>query len=103
MPVMPTESPERPPTYRVDVQQALDTLDHVEMVALADMFERWALTEETITGEHRTMLIEMASDYEAIANFCGQDWRASDPPHDQDIIAFVAASEARARGLYPRR
>ena len=57
-----TERPPRPVTYGVDIDHAMATLGYREMVALAGMFERWALTEEKIDGERRTQLIEMSAD-----------------------------------------
>ena len=48
----------RPITHVVDIDRAMATLDFVEMVALSEMFERWALTEEDVDPERRTRLME---------------------------------------------
>jgi hypothetical protein len=84
----------------VDPLRALETLDYVEMLALAEMYERWALTEENVSGEQRTKLIQWSSDYEQIAEFIGPGWRASNPESPPGLIAFLAKQEASARGLY---
>jgi hypothetical protein len=91
---------EPPHTYHVDVQHAINTLDYVEMVALSEMFERWALTSENLDGSYRTRLIQGSVDYEAIADACGLGWRALDPGDPIGLIPFIAAIEARAVGLY---
>ncbi|HEY5711990.1 MAG TPA: hypothetical protein VIT38_08850 [Allosphingosinicella sp.] len=91
---------EAPHTYHVDVQHAINTLDYVEMVALSEMYERWALTSETLDGSYRTKLIQWSVDYEAIADACGLGWRALEPDDPIGLIPFIAAIEARAVGLY---
>jgi hypothetical protein len=87
----------RPVTHRANVDRAMATLDHIEMVALSNMFERWAPTEERITPDHRTMLIELCADYGRIAEFCGEGWMAPEPENPPDAIAFMARAEARAQ------
>ena len=96
------DSSSKPPpeTHVVDVDHAMKTLDHVEMVALAEMYERWIVTEDKIRDDQRTKLVQWASDYERIAAFCGESWKASEPEDPPGVIAFLAQSEARARGLY---
>ena len=89
----------KPETHIIDVDCAMATLDHIEMVALMEMYERWAFTEPNITPEQRTMLIQWSADYEAIARHSGRDWVASNPESPVDAIAFVARKEVRARGL----
>lgn len=93
------EKPQRPYTHVVDIDQALETLDHAEMVALSEMFERWALTEHTIDSERRTQLIQWAADYERIAEYCGPDWAATDPREPPSLLPFVARRELRAGRL----
>ncbi len=90
-----TERPPGPVTYGVDVDHAMATLGYREMLALAGMFERWALTEENVDGDQRTRLIEWSCDYEAIAAWAG--WRATDPPEPESLVAFVARKELEAR------
>lgn len=82
--------------HSVNLDHALLTLDYDEIIALAQMYERWALTGDGITPEERTKLIQWSSDYERIAAFAGPGWSA--PKHDpSDPIVFVARSEFRAK------
>jgi hypothetical protein len=100
MMVRPNISPaNKPDTYAVDVDQALETLDYQEMVALSEMFERWALTETKIDSERRTQLIQWSADYERIAEFCGSAWTATEPEEPPSAMPFIARIELRARGL----
>ena len=92
-----TDTEDRPITYVVDVARALASLDHDEMMALAAMFERWALTETDIDSELRTKLIQWSSDYAAIAAFAGVGWKAGDPSGSPSLLAFVARRELRSR------
>ena len=80
-------------THHVNVQQALETLDHDEMMALSRMFQRWALEEVRLDGEQRTKLMQWSSDYERIAESAGPNWRASDPGAEPDAMAFTARLE----------
>jgi hypothetical protein len=82
-------------THCVNVEQAMETLDHAEMIALAVMFERWALTEEKISADRRTQLIQWSADYEAIADHVGPGWQASNPAPDMDVMRFIARMELK--------
>lgn len=82
-------------TTAVNAKRAMRTLDYAEMLALAGMYERWALSEETIAPDQRTKLIVWSADYERIAAHVGEGWTASDPQPD-DPAAFVARQELRA-------
>ena len=93
-----TERPPRPVTYGVDIDHAMATLGHREMLALAGMFERWALTEEKFDGDQRTRLIEMSADMEAVAAWVGPQWRATDPAKPESLLAFIARKELEALG-----
>ena len=91
-------------TNRVDVGRAMETLDHAEMDALANMYTRWALTEPALDGDQRTKLIELSSDYEHIAAYAGRCWRATRPEFPPDAIAFVARLELKdAQNAAPSR
>jgi hypothetical protein len=83
-----------PPPYTaiVDPLGASSVLDYRAMVALAGMFERWALTEVNITPERRTRVLQMCVDYEAIAAWCGPAWVAPDPD-PRDPLSFLAQIE----------
>ena len=56
------------------------------------MFERWALTEERLDPDSRTRMIQSAADYEAIAEFAGPDWKASDTG-PRSLLQFLADKE----------
>ena len=87
---------DRPVTYSVDIDNTLDSLDYREMLALAAMFDRWAMNEERIDAEQRTKLIRWSSDYEAIAAYAGPDWVARNPEDPPDALVFMARSELKA-------
>ena len=57
----------QPITYMVDIDFALEELDHADMVALSHMFQRWAIDEENIEPENRTELIQWSADLERLA------------------------------------
>jgi hypothetical protein len=90
--------PEPPTTYRVDPGSASDELDYVDMVALSDMFCRWAINEDPdkITPERRTWPIELSADYERIAEWVGPDWRAANPSDESSIMKFLEVQERNA-------
>lgn len=92
-----------PNTHIIDPERAMRTLDHAEMIALSEMYARWAFNETNLDGDQRTKLIQWSADYEQIAAFCGQGWKASAPETPPDPVAFVARIEAKERGLYAQR
>lgn len=91
-----------PVTEVVNVEQAMRTLGHVEMTALAALYERWALTEERIDPDRRTRVILMSADYEAIAKHAGPGWVATEPDYPDGIIAFIAKRAAGKPARGPR-
>ncbi len=98
-----SDAPEdKPVTYTVDVEQAVATLDHLEMVAVCRMYQRWALSEDRLSPDDRTRLIKLSSDYEAIADYAGPDWVATDPGGSTDAIKFIARLELKAVGATVR-
>jgi len=58
-----------PATYRVNAKFAADELDYADMVALAETFVRWAIEEQEVAPDRRTMLIELGVDYEHLAEW----------------------------------
>lgn len=82
-------------TFRVDARRAMDTLSYAEMDALANMFTRWALTEQALGLDQRTKLIELSSDYEQIAAYCGDAWTATSPEDPPDALVFTARIEIK--------
>lgn len=88
-----------PPTMRsIDAAQALATLDHPEMLVLAQMFERWAVTEPKIDRDRRAELLRWAADYAALADWAGPQWIAAAPDPKPDAIKFMAQQELQFRG-----
>lgn len=91
-----------PATHLIDARRAMETLDHAQMNALAGAYERWALTEVNISPENRTMLIQLSSDYERVAEHCGPAWTAPNPEYPSDVVAYVARLElGHSRGRKP--
>ena len=64
-----------PFTHAVDPEWATRALDYEEMRALANLFEEWAFHEFNIDADQRTLLIQLSSDYEAMADACGSEWQ----------------------------
>lgn len=82
-----------PDTQRIDARRAMETLDYAEMGALSKMYARWALDEPRLDSDQRTLLVELSSDYEYVATYCGAFWKASKPEYPPDAIAFAARLE----------
>jgi len=85
-----------PVTHHVSVDDAVATLSREDMVALTDMFCRWALTEGDMSPENRTRLMQMSADYEQIAAFVGPGWQPRDDGCS-DAMSFVADLERAAQ------
>jgi hypothetical protein len=60
------------------------------MTALAELYEEWALTEERISPEQRTRLIQLSSDYERIAESVGAEWAPELTGGRVDAVQFIA-------------
>lgn len=87
-----------PQTHRVNAKMARETLDYAEMLHLARMFERWAFNESSLTPDQATNCLLTAVDYEAIATWCGPNWKSSDPLKPVSLLPFIAAAEAKWTG-----
>jgi hypothetical protein len=83
----------RPATYRVAIEWACEELDYADMIALSGLFRRWAVHVEGISPEHRTRLIQYSADYERIAAWVGNRWRASNPSDRPPVTKFIATIE----------
>ena len=81
-----------PRTHHVAVDQAACTLSYEDMLSLANMLHRWALTEDRISPDHRTRLMLLSADYERIAEFVGPGWQAIEGTAC-DAMAFLAQQE----------
>lgn len=79
-----------PFTHVVDVRQAMESLDYCEMVSLAEIFGQWAFNEEGLDDDRRTQLVQWSADYERIAVFVGERWRATASDDPVSLIQFVA-------------
>ncbi len=79
-----------PRTHRVDILYAQTILDFADMVALSELFQRWAFEELDLDPNYRTALIQWASDYEAVAAFSGPSWIASGDHAADDPMRIVA-------------
>jgi len=65
-------------------------LEYREMRALAEMFTRWAMTEDIIE-EQRARLLRSGSGFAQLAEFCGPDWEPRNRDEQQlDLLRFIA-------------
>ena len=82
-----------PRMHHVDPTHATRDLDYADMVALSEMFRRWAIHESDLTPENNTYLILLSADYERLAEWVGPNWRASDPAGWPTLLKFMATVE----------
>ena len=76
------------------------TLDYADMVALSQCFEVWAFDEPDFDGVQRTSLIMLCSDYEALADFCGPEWKAAiSMPDDMMVTIARRVRRHQRRGI----
>lgn len=85
-----TKSAEPIATYVTDPVQAMEQFDYADMMALAALYQSWALEEELLDGDQRTALIQWSADFERIADYAGPDWKASAPPYPETAEMFLA-------------
>jgi hypothetical protein len=65
-------------------------LEYREMLALAEMFIRWADTED-VTEEQRARLLRSGREFAQLAAFCGPDWEPRNRDEQQpDLLRFIA-------------
>jgi hypothetical protein len=86
---------EPPITHQADPEAIGNELDYGDMIALSGMFRRWALYEEGFSPEGRTRLMLWSADFERIAAWVGDGWRATDPP-ERPLLKFLATLERDA-------
>ena len=65
-------------------------LDYDEMLALAGLCRQWAIGRNRFNPEQRTELIAMSADFEELAQWAGEGWRASDPSDENSVLRFLA-------------
>jgi len=77
-------------THGSDARSLCEELDYVDMLALSGLFRQWALYEKRFTPEQRTALIAWSADLEELAQWAGEEWRASEPSLELPVLAFLA-------------
>ena len=65
-------------------------LDYTEMLALSGLFRQWAIDKNKFKPAQRTELIAMSADFEELAQWAGEGWRASDPSNEASVFRFLA-------------
>lgn len=65
-------------------------LDYDEMLALAGLCRQWAIGKNKFKPEQRTQLIALSADFEELAQWAGEGWRASDPSNEASMLRFFA-------------
>jgi hypothetical protein len=92
--------PQLPPsaTHIIEPEIAADRYDHLEMVALARFYDRWARLSERLSPESRSELLLWSADLERIAAWVGPHWRAPNAPFPITAGKFFAKMEIAARG-----
>ena len=83
-----------PITYEARPEAIREELDYEDMIALSGMFRRWALYEQ-FSPENRTGLMLWSADFERIAAWVDEGWRATDPP-ERPLLRFLATLERNA-------
>jgi hypothetical protein len=73
-----------------NAERLSDEFDYEDMVALSGLFRLWALYSPALSSEYRTELIGYSADYEALASWAGEGWRASDPSGTMPVSMHLA-------------
>lgn len=82
---------DRPPPKLHECDPSLcEELDYEDMIALSGLFRQWALYESKFSPEQRNRLMACSADLEHLAQWVGEGWRASDPPPEMPMLAFLA-------------
>ena len=82
-----------PLTYGGSADYLAAELDYNEMLTLAGLFRQWAIGKNTFGPEQRTKLITLSADFEELAQWAGERWRASDPSNEASLLRFFARWE----------
>jgi hypothetical protein len=77
-------------THGGDAERLSAEFDYEDMVALSGLFRLWALYSTKFSPEQRTELIGYSADCEALAEWAGKDWRASDPSGAMPVFTLLA-------------
>jgi hypothetical protein len=73
-----------------DADRLSAEFDYEDMVALSGLFRLWALYGLQLSPEQRTELIGYSADYEALAHWAGEGWRAADPTGAMPVFTLLA-------------
>ena len=73
-----------------DAERLTDEFDYDDMVALSGLFRLWALYSVKLSPEDRTELIGYSADFEALAHWAGEGWRAADPSGAMPVFTLLA-------------
>jgi hypothetical protein len=74
-------------------------LDYQEMIALSGLFRLSALYDPHWRPEQRTELIGFSADFEQLAEWVGEGWRASDPSGSAPICMSLLRRARRRRSV----
>jgi hypothetical protein len=77
-------------THGGDAERLSAEFDFEEMVALSGHFRLWALYGLQLSPEQRTKVIGYSADFEALAHWAGEGWRATDPTGAMPMFTFLA-------------
>jgi hypothetical protein len=91
--------PKREPpllTHGGNADRLYAEFDYEDMIALSGIFRVWALYDPKLSPEQRTELIGYSADFEALAQWAGEGWRASDPSGAMPVFTLLAR-RARSR------
>lgn len=73
----------------IELADSYVTLEHHEMVKLAEMFAYWAATDD-VTDDQRARLLERAAYFARLANFVGPGWIPLSGKYPLDVLKFLA-------------
>jgi len=79
-----------------DAERLSAEFDYADMIALSGLFRLWALYSPKLSPEQRTELIGYSADFEALAQWAGEGWRAADPSCEMPAHKILAR-RARSR------
>ena len=89
-PIQPMRRDPPPLTHGGNADYLAAELDYDEMLALAGLFRQWAISQNTFKPEQRTQLIALSADFEELAQWAGEGWRAFDPSNEMSMLRFLA-------------
>jgi hypothetical protein len=94
--------PKRDPpllTHGGDAERLSAEFDYEELIALSGLFRLWALYSPKLSPEQRTEVIGFSADFEALAHWVGESWRASDPSGAMPVFTLLARRARNRRSI----